>query len=281
LTYGLAGFQTPPPQPPAATEEPGETGLPVLPTTGQCVLATIQDERVNVRRGPSRDYDPPVGSISPTGIYSVIGRNETSTWYLINYENDSGWVSAEVTRRGGDCRNLPLATYPPLNATLPAGTPTATPTLSGTPSATPTLGASPTPTLTPTLAAQVAPADNDYNLNVDMGNTQGAITQGTISNVVSYPNGDTEDRVFFSTNNINNQGGSGTAVRQIFNFTCSGAGSEFIEFFSGGQTFGCGDTYIIQAATADSDTGSIRIRAVGGSATYVQWTVLMQVERLN
>lgn len=300
LTYG--GLTVPGSGVPAETQEPSDTtNLPVLPTTGQCVLATLENQNVNVRSGPSTDY-PILTTISPLSVYNVVGRNADSSWYLIAYGSGStGWVSASVTRLGGNCTAVPTATFTPPptggnatstptlpggvtptpTATLPGGV-TATPTQPTGPTATPTQPTGPTATPTPTQPqTQVAPADSDYFLNVDMGNQNGAFTQGTISNVVSFPSGDTEDRVFFSTNNINNQGGSGTLVRQIFNFTCSGTGTEFMEFFSGGQTFGCGQTYIINAAGPDSDTGSIRIRATGGNGTFVQWTVQMQVERLN
>ncbi len=287
LTYGSGTSNSSGGSAPAGTEEPaGGSGQAVLPTSGQCVLATLENNAVNVRSGPSTDF-PILVTISPQSTYPVIGRNNDSTWFLITYGGGSnqGWVSASVTRLGGNCTAIPVATFAPLPTTSgPTRTPTATLPggVTATPSATSPNGTGPTATPSPTQPqAQVAPADSDYFLNVDMGNQNGAFTQGSVSNVVSYPNGDTEDRLFFSTNNINNQGGSGTLVRQIFNFTCSGTGSEFMEFFSGGQTYGCGQTYIINAAGPDSDTGSIRIRATGGSATYVQWTILMQVERLN
>lgn len=282
LTYG-SGTSTSEGNVPAGTEEPSSGGgLPVLPTSGQCVLATLENQAVNVRSGPSTDY-PILVTISPQSIYNVVGRNNDSSWYLISYGGgNTGWVSGSVTRLGGNCTAIPVATFAPLPTTSgPTRTPTATLPGGVTATPSPTLPGGVTSTPSPTGQAQIAPADSDYFLNVDMGNQNGAFTQGSVSNVVSHPTGDFEDRVFFSTNNINNQGGSGTLVRQIFNFSCSGTGTEVIAFYTGGQTYECGDTYIINAAGPDSDTGSILISANGGSNTYVQWTVFMQVERLN
>ncbi len=272
LTYGSGTSSTSGGSAPAGTEEPaGGSSQVVLPTSGQCVLATLENQAVNVRSGPSTDF-PILVTISPQSMYPVIGRNNDSTWFLITYGGGSnqGWVSASVTRLGGTCTAIPVATFAPLPTTAgPTRTPTAT--LPGGVTATPSA----------TGQAQIAPADSDYFLNVDMGGQNGAFTQGSVSNVVSHPTGDYEDYVFFSTNNINQQGGSGTLVRQIFNFSCTGTGTELIGFYINGDFRECGDTYIINAAGPDSDNGTIQISANGGNNTYVQWTVFMQVERLN
>ncbi|MCX9077594.1 MAG: SH3 domain-containing protein, partial [Candidatus Methanoperedens sp.] len=274
LTYG-SGTSTSGGNVPAGTEEPsggGTTSLPVLPTSGKCVLATLENQAVNVRSGPSTDY-PILVTISPQSVYDVVGRNNDSSWYLITYSGGSnrGWVSASVTRLGGNCTAVPTATFQP----PPNSTPTATPTRTSTPPG----GVTATPS--PTGQGQVAPADSDYFLNVDMGGQNGAITQGSVSNVVSHPTGDYEDYLFFSTNNINQQGGSGTLVRQIFNFSCTGTGTELIGFYINGDFRQCGGTYIIDSVGPDNDNGTIQISANGGNNTYVQWTVFMQVERLN
>ncbi|MBI5931885.1 MAG: SH3 domain-containing protein [Chloroflexi bacterium] len=268
LTYGTSAVTGGSSTSPAGTEEPSNASLPSLPTSGQCVLATRENQAVNVRSGPSTDY-PILVTISPQSIYDVVGRNADSSWYQITYGggNNRGWVSAQVTRLGGNCTAVPIATFQPL------------PTATRTPTSTLPSGVTATPS--PTGQSQIAPPDSDYFLNVNMGNQNGAITQGSISNVVSHPTGDYEDYVFFSTNNINTQGGSGTLVRQIFNFTCTGTGTEVIGFYINGDFRECGDSYTINSVGPDNDNGTIQISANGGSNTYVQWTIFMQVERLN
>ncbi|MCA9893200.1 MAG: hypothetical protein KC615_09460, partial [Anaerolineae bacterium] len=81
---------------------PSPVPLPVLPTAGACVLATLGPDPVNIRQGTSTDTAI-VGSLNPYEIYGVIGRNADSSWLQINL----GWVAAFVTRQGGDCSNLP------------------------------------------------------------------------------------------------------------------------------------------------------------------------------
>lgn len=111
---------------PAITSTP-ESGLPDLPTTGGCVIATLQNVFVNTRTGPSTDFPAQGQGMNPAQIYNVIGRNLESSWWQIN----DGWVGGGVTRRGGNCSNIPV-TYIPPTATptpLPTRTPTPAPTL--------------------------------------------------------------------------------------------------------------------------------------------------------
>ncbi len=91
---------------------PTPVPLPVLPTSGQCVLATQSGTRVNIREGTSTDTAI-VGQIDPSQTYAVIGRNADGSWLQI----DGGWVAAFVTRQGGDCGSLPdqVRTYNLIN----------------------------------------------------------------------------------------------------------------------------------------------------------------------
>lgn len=100
---------------PTATPIP----LPVLPTDGACVLATLGPDAVNVRQGTSTDTAI-VGSLNPYEIYSVIGRNADSSWLQINL----GWVAAFVTRQGGNCSTLPQTDGVELVPTQPELVPT-------------------------------------------------------------------------------------------------------------------------------------------------------------
>lgn len=101
---------------PTTTPDGNET--PTLPTSGPCKLAT-QGQIVNVRGGPSTDYDI-VATIGAFTIYDVLGRNEDGTWFQIDAQPEIGWVARNVTRQGGDCDNtdLPLASYPPLTSSI-------------------------------------------------------------------------------------------------------------------------------------------------------------------
>jgi uncharacterized protein YraI len=124
------------------------------------VLAT-QGQFVNVRQGPSTSA-PIVTQIFPTVIYNVVGRNEQATWYQISVPEGSGWVSAAVTRLGGDCSAVPVAA-PPVTVTATSvpvvtGTATATSTSPATATVETTEEASATPTETATSTAEATEA---------------------------------------------------------------------------------------------------------------------------
>ena len=98
----------------------------------------------------------------------------------------------------------------------------------------------------------------------------------TASNLdyVSYPQGDTQDRVQWDITGMNpNVALTGGRARLVITATCYGTGTEYIEFFTGGQTYGCGDTVVDREVTYDTRTGMVTITAVGGQGTYVQWVL--------
>lgn len=163
-------------------------------------------------------------------------------------------------------------TPPASTATSPA------PTTTYTPSYTPTLPATATytPSYTPTTPApQIAPPDANYNLDVPLDTT------GSALDFVSYPDGDREDRLFYSVTGMNpNSSLSGGQAEQTFSVSCFGDNPDQVTFFNSGQTYHCGDTWS-RNITADSDTGSILISAIGGQGTYVQWVVTMTATRTN
>lgn len=174
----------------------------------------------------------------------------------------------------------PTATVVPVEATPTATVvqPTATYTATYTPSYTPT--ATYTPSYTPTTPppAQTAPEDARFNspLDVPLDNTV------SVLDFVSYPQGDTEDRVRYSVTGMNpNSSLSGGRARLVIAVSCFGEGTEHIQFFTGGQTYTCGQTIVDQEVTADSNTGSVVITAVGGDATYVQWVLTGTATRVN
>lgn len=172
-------------------------------------------------------------------------------------------------------------------------TPTPTPTL--TPTSTPTVVVTPTPTFTPTIpqptatytpsytpttppAVQTAPPDPNFNnpLVIALDST----ASGT--EFVSYPQGDTIDRVRFDVTGMNpSPSQSGGRARLTIAASCFGQGLAHIQFFTNGQTFSCGQTLVDREITYDSRTGQVTITAVGGSETYVQWVLTGTAVRLN
>jgi hypothetical protein len=99
---------------------------------------------------------------------------------------------------------------------------------------------------------------------------------------VSYPGGDTEDRVRWDITGMNtNPSLSGGKARLVIQATCFGQNTDQITFFTGGSTYSCGQTIIDQEVTYDSRTGSVVITAAGGDDTYVQWVLTGTATRTN
>jgi hypothetical protein len=99
---------------------------------------------------------------------------------------------------------------------------------------------------------------------------------------VSFPDGDTEDRVSYRVNGMNpNVAFSGGRARLIIAVSCFGTGTQNIQFFTGGQTYSCGQTVVDREVTFDSNTSSVLITAVAGQNTYVQWVLTGTATRIN
>lgn len=103
-----------------------------------------------------------------------------------------------------------------------------------------------------------------------------------MTDFVSFPDGDTEDRVRWDITGMNpNAALPGGRARLIISVSCFGTGTQNIEFFTGGQTFSCGQNIVDKEVTATSDTGSVVITAVAGTNTYVQWVLTGTATRVN
>lgn len=172
---------------------------------------------------------------------------------------------------------------PPADGTIAptlAGTATAPPpTVAPTHTATATI---PPPTVAPTSTATVAPptAPPDANFNSPLNIPLDSTVSST--DFVSYPSGDTEDRVRYDIVGMNpNAALSGGQARLIISASCFGTGTQNLQFSVGGQTFACGQTIVDQTVTYDSRTGTVTITAVGGANTYVQWVLTATATRTN
>jgi hypothetical protein len=123
-----------------------------------------------------------------------------------------------------------------------------------------------TATHTPTeVTAQTAPPDDAYFVDI---NIKGG--QATHSDAVSYPNGDTEDEVFWNISGFDSVTQSGDL--QII-ISCDGEGLSNVVFTMANATYSCGDV-VDRFVTDDSDSGLIRVTATGGSDIYVTYTIL-------
>jgi hypothetical protein len=103
-----------------------------------------------------------------------------------------------------------------------------------------------------------------------------------VTDFVSYPGGDTEDRVRFDVTGMNpNSALSGGRARLILSVSCFGTGTQNLSFFTSGDTFSCGQTIADREVTYDSRTGQVTITAESGTNTYVQWVLTGTATRVN
>jgi hypothetical protein len=68
---------------------------------------------VNVRRGPSTNFNPPIGSFAANQTAEIVGINPAGDWYKVRYYNSDGWVFASLMTISGDTSNLPVDPGPP------------------------------------------------------------------------------------------------------------------------------------------------------------------------
>jgi hypothetical protein len=154
----------------------------------------------------------------------------------------------------------------------PGAPPTATPAAL-VPAPTATLAAS-----APAGEGPQAPEDARFNAPLTIPLDGAAVT----GDVVSYPGGDVEDRIQFDVTGLNPSPGQpgGRALLQIA-AACTGTGTDYVQFSTGGQTFACGQTLINREVTYDNRAGSVIVTAAGGQDTYVEWSLSGAATRVN
>lgn len=276
--------------------QPVQPVQPSQPNTGSTsgACAIIGATAVNIRSGPGTNFDivgqVPAGSpVNPTGISPDRG------WFVIPVGAGLGWVSATVVTVSGDCSTLPINQGPQIQPTGPTTAPqqpatqptVAQPTVAGATQAPPTAipptvaGATqappptqapptqppptqppPTPTYTPTVAQQVAPPDNNYNVALDRNNG------GQFSEVISNP-GDTSDSIFVSVNNFDSVN---NFAQFIVTLVCVGDGTQNVSWgFNQGGSNVCGGTANL---ILTNDSNNQRITLTLNGPGYVNYTFI-------
>ncbi|MEM6283069.1 MAG: SH3 domain-containing protein [Chloroflexota bacterium] len=108
----------------AATVTPAATGTPSVPVASMKV-------NLNVRRGPSTRFNPPIGSFDVGDTVELTGVNPSRDWYRIRWQGGTGWIAggAQFVDIGGNTASLPVDAGPPTPTNTPTEipfTPTAT-----------------------------------------------------------------------------------------------------------------------------------------------------------
>lgn len=113
-------------QPAEPTVEPTATPIPQptdTPTPEGASINIVQN--MNIRNGPSTDY-PIVGAAAVGESFKILGRNQDSTWYQIEFSGNLGWIFGPLVEVLGNTNVIPFAQAPPAPPT-PTPVPTEPP----------------------------------------------------------------------------------------------------------------------------------------------------------
>lgn len=257
--------------------------LPPTQTSGAC--GNIIRTQLNMRDGPNISANK-ITTLPPGAVVSVDGYNSDGSWRHGTYNGSTGWFSAgqQYSYSSGDCSGLTDVSggAPPSSG----GTPDMTATqyyyqtataqaLSGTPDATATFEYYLTQTAEASNGnAQYAPTDNDHFWDIDRD--PGAYQ---FSEQISYPDGDTEDKIFFSIDLVP---GVNTAFRNVqFSLVCTPVGGSVddVRWGTGAQVHNnvCGGSIGPNAFTDDSHQVLLLVTIESGDYAYVNYTIVATV----
>jgi uncharacterized protein YraI len=305
------------------------TALEEAPQEQACTVTA--KTRLNMRQLP--EVGQQIEDVLPLGQkVPVTGKVPDGSWLQVYFNNQTGWIFAELTYSEGNCDTVPVVnpsipigvetqtaiatlvstyvttqtvggteiytptitqtpnpaytatntqaytptlqftpTYTPTPTRTPTMqfTPTRTPTMQFTPTRTPTMQFTPTytftPTRTPTVSGPIAPPDANFNSPLTIPYNGNA----SVTDFVSYPDGDTIDKVRYDVSGMPQTGTANLTISA----SCFGTGTQHVTFSTGGQTVACGQTVVTRVITTDSKTGTVTITAVGGTNTYIQWVL--------
>ncbi len=126
-----------PTAPPLPTPTPF---IPVnIPPNAPCQAASATGAVINVRSAPTTNSSI-IGRLNPLTTALVTGRLPDGSWYQVNYNGLTAWISTSVVIAGGVCTNIPVV--------VPTGVPTTFVSITPPP---PTNTALPIPTDTPAV----------------------------------------------------------------------------------------------------------------------------------
>lgn len=94
----------------AEDELPGEANAAYLPDGVREAACWVRfTAEVNVRAGPGLGYDV-LDAATPNDVFPVTGQNHAGTWWRVDADGQTGWVSAEISTvsPSGECPDSPL-----------------------------------------------------------------------------------------------------------------------------------------------------------------------------
>ncbi len=87
----------------------------------------VANSNANVRSGPGTDY-PRVGTLRGGATYRITGQNDNGSWWQINYDNGTAWVTGELVTIRGNSESVAIVEVAPPPTPAPvAAAPAAAP----------------------------------------------------------------------------------------------------------------------------------------------------------
>lgn len=201
---------------------------------------------------PYPTFDGPLPTYVVTALAS--GALPAATYAPASY-------GPRATATNGTAPTYAVAPTTAVHPTNPPPTPTYPPVDPTDVAPTPTYGAA--PTVAPT--SLIAPVDGIYSWVIPYNGSS------EISEYVSYPDGDVEDRINYDISGMSASPPGNTGHLNVF-ATCEGVGAGTIQVKVGTRVFPCnGQVIFALLVTDDSRTGTIRVTATGPA--YVHWTL--------
>jgi hypothetical protein len=189
----------------------------------------------------------------------VLGKNETGTWWFISYNGGTGWVSEPFT----ESSNTDFV--PVVQAPAPPSSSSSSPSSGGSSSSS-SGNSSSGGSSSGGSSGGSAPSDKDIKASVNIKN--GSDTQ---DGEISFPDGDTTDRVTITPTGFDSNKTSGNL---IFTLTCSG-GTAKVNYNGGSVKSGspgCNKTWAV-FVTNDSSYSNLKIYL--DSPGYVHWILIV------
>jgi uncharacterized protein YraI len=243
------------------------TATSVLPTAvSEQGAVAIFNQDLNVRGGPGTAYA--IQDQLPGGTkVDVLGKNETGTWWFIAYNGGTGWVSEPFTE-SNNTGSVPVvqAPAPPSSSSNSSSSDVGSSNSSGGSSSGGSSSGGSSGGSSGSGAGGSAPSDKDIKASVSIKN--GSDTQNS---EISYPDGDTTDRVTITPTGFDSNKTSGNL---IFTLTCSG-GTAKVNYNGGSVKSGspgCNKTWTV-FVTNDSSYSNLKIYL--DSPGYVNWTLIV------
>lgn len=241
----------PPPEEPTSEASTSDT-------ESDTASATLNQD-LNVRSGPGTAYGI-ITSLAGGTTVEIIGKNSDGSWWLIALPGgNSGWISAPYTT-SSNTGDIPVVSAPPPPPTASVSTGSGGGGGSGGSGGggSDDGGGSSDP---------VAPPDSDISVTISIKN--GAFNR---SDAVSYPNGDTTDKVFVRVNGFDSVKTSGSI---IYTLTCSSSGATPNIKFVGGAiksgSPGCNSTWTAFYTNVSYNTTITISQEANG---YTNWTLV-------